>query len=171
MISEDVVRQALEEASDYSQAQATSVVESIAEAQPELFSFVVELTEDLSEETVNVALQMFVTIMRAYELGSPEPVRRIDRRAMTRAYNRNEEMLEALTDAAKAGMSERADPPPLRQPHLMRFLVETVMEDEEQFTAEESGMLFLVLKTVIDAVDTAAKPLRRKPRLGLVTKE
>jgi len=167
MISEDVVQRALDEASEYSPAKATSVVKATAEAQPELFAFVVELTEDLSEETMSLALMMLVTILRAYEIGSTQPVREIDRRAMTRAFRKNETMLETILQSPEAKLLD-AVPKAFRQPHLMRFVVETVMEDEDQFTPEESGTLFLVLKTAIDALDTAAKPQRHRPKLAVV---
>jgi len=167
MISEDDVKRALDEASGYTPAKATSVVKTVAEAQPELFAFVVEFTEDLSEETMSLALMMLVTIVRAFELGSPQPVRQIDRRAMTRAYRKNESMIEEIAAAPEAGLLKAA-PKAFRQPHLMRFVVEAVMEDEDQFTEEESGTLFLALKSVIDALDTAAKPPRLRPKLKVV---
>jgi len=47
-----------------------------------------------------------------------------------------------------------------RQPHVMRYVVESLMETEGgpypvELTEEEIGTLFLVLKTVIDVLDDA----------------
>lgn len=167
MISDDVIRQALDEASRYSATKATSAVKATAEAQPELFAFVQELTEDLSENATSLGLMMLVTILRAFELGSAQPPKEVDRKAMTRAMRKNEAMLDGLIGAPEATLREAANPKGFRQPHLMRLVVAMVMEDEDRFTPEEAGTLFLVFKTVVDALDTATKPLR-KPRLTLV---
>lgn len=49
-----------------------------------------------------------------------------------------------------------------RQPFVMRYLVETLIEapegdDAVALTEEETGTLFLVLKTVIDVLDQSLK--------------
>ncbi len=157
-IPEAVVEEVWREVAAFDPDQAGQEMESTAKKQRELISFVDAYSEDLSQEAAELAFYMFFTIYRMFQQQSEARIKPIKGGKIERCLDNNEDLLGRLEGAHEKFVERVAKVESSRQPHVMRYLVETLMEAPEGedpvfLTEEETGALFLVLKTVIDVLD------------------
>ena len=129
-----------------------------AKRQRELLSFIAAYSEDLSQEAAELAFYMFFTIYRMFQKSAPAKIETVRGSRIETCLDQNEDMLARLEGAHEKFVERIAKVESSKQPFVMRYLVETLIEapegDDPVFlTEEETGALFLVLKTVIDVLD------------------
>ncbi len=157
-ISEAVVEETWQEVSGFSPERASREMGATAEKQRHLLSFVAAYTEDLSSEASELAYYLFFTIHRMFQKGSPRAIGSLSGSQIEHSLDQNEELLGRLEGAHERFVERVAEVESSRQPWVMRYLVETLIEapdgeDPVFLTEEEIGALFLVLKTVVDVLD------------------
>ena len=76
---------------------------------------------------------------------------------LIKCYERNESLIERLEEAQEKFFDRVAMVQTSRQPYVVKYVVDALMDDEGKdpvaLTGEQKGFLFLVLKTVIDILD------------------
>ena len=157
-ISEELVEETWQEVATFSPARAEKEMNRTAGRQREILGFIAAYSEDLSQEAAELAFYMFFTIYRMFHKSSRRKIPRITGDAIEESLDQNESLLERLDGAHEKFVERVAQVESSRQPWVMKYLVETLMEADEgedpvYLTEEESGALFLVLKTVIDVLD------------------
>ena len=157
-ISEDLVEMTWQEVARFSPRRAEREMSRTAEKQKHLIGFVAAYTEDLSQEASELAFYMFFTIYRMFQMGSPRSLGSIGGDDIEHSLDQNEDLLSRLEGAHVRFIERVAQVESSRQPWVMKYLVETLIEADEgedpiYLTEEETGALFLVLKTVVDALD------------------
>ncbi|MEM7581973.1 MAG: hypothetical protein AAF560_01215 [Acidobacteriota bacterium] len=162
MISEDLVEDAWMEVGAMPPAKAERAMQRVAKKQRDLIAFVAAYSEDLSESAAELAFYMFFTIHRMFEKAAGGKLQRIRGGRVERCLDQNEQLLGRLDGAHEKFIERVAMVESSRQPFVMRYLVETLMEapdgeDPVDLTEEEIGVLFLVLKTLIDVLDQSLK--------------
>jgi hypothetical protein len=70
--------------------------------------------------------------------------------------------MERLEGAHENFLNRVASVQTSRQPHMVNYLVDALMEEDEgedaaQLTEEQKGFIYLLLKTVIDVLDQEGK--------------
>ena len=133
-----------------------------AELQPGLLSFVMAFTEELSPDAHGLATYLHFVIFRIFEQGTKRRIRRVRASQIDHRLERNEKMVARLEHAHPRFLEKTALTEASRQPHVVQYLVEAIMEapDEEdplELTEEEEGTVFLVMKIVIDVLDHARR--------------
>jgi hypothetical protein len=84
------------------------------------------------------------------------------------AYEKNEKFIERFLNADERFLERAAESVASAQPFVVQYLVEAIFgppeEDGESLTMseEDTGEIFLTLKTVIDVLDRAASPRVKK---------
>ncbi len=159
-ISEALVEATWQEVAGFSPDRAGREMDHTAKHQRELIGFIAAYTEDLSRESAELAFYMFFTIFRMFKQSAAGRIPSISGDQIEQCLDQNEGMLERLEGAHEKFVERVAKVEASRQPFVMRYLVETLIEapdgDDPVFlTEEETGALFLVLKTVIDVLDQA----------------
>lgn len=157
-IREALVEETWQEVATFSPRKAEQAMERTAKKQRELIAFLHAYTEDLSREAAELGFYMFFTIYRMFERGSGERIKPVKSGRIERCLDQNEDLLSRLEGAHARFVERVAQVEASRQPHVMRYLVETLIEAPEGedpvfLTEEESGTLFLILKTIIDILD------------------
>jgi len=157
-ISEAMVEETWQELAEFTPGQADREMNRTAKKQRELIGFIAAYTEDLSREAAELAFYMFFTIYRMFQKSSGGGVQGIRGDQIEHWLDQNEGMLERLEGAHEKFVERVAKVEASRQPFVMRYLVETLIEapdgeDPIPLTEEETGALFLVLKTVVDVLD------------------
>ncbi len=157
-ISESLVEETWQEVAAFSPQRAEREMNRTARKQRHLLSFVAAYTEDLSRDASELAFYMFFTIYRMFQKSCPRAIRSIRGGRIERSLDQNERLLGRLEGAHERFVERVAEVESSRQPWVMRYLVETLIEAPEGeepvvLTEEEIGALFLVLKTVVDALD------------------
>ena len=156
-IHETLVEETWQEVAGFSPRRAEREMNRTAKKQRELIGFIAAYTEDLNREAAELAFYMFFTIYRMFQKSSGG-MQRITGDQIEHCLDQNEGMLERLEGAHEKFVERVAKVEASRQPFVMRYLVETLIEapdgeDPVHLSEEEIGALFLVLKTVIDALD------------------
>jgi len=158
MIPDEIVQATSKEVAAFRGPRARKEMGRLAKRQPELLPFVVVETEDLSPEAHELAIYLFFVVTRIFEKGGT--LSRISGTVILEQFQDNIDELERLAAAHDRFVEKAAAGQASRQPHVMRYVVESLMETgggpyPVELTAEEVGTLFLVLKTVIDVLDDA----------------
>ncbi len=157
-VSEALVEETWQEVARFTPQRAEKEMNRTAGKQRHLLGFVAAYTEDLSREASELAFYMFFTICRMFEKSSPRTIRSIGGGEIEHSLDQNEKLLGRLEGAHERFVERVAEVESSRQPWVMKYLVETLIEADEgedpvYLTEEETGALFLVLKTVVDAID------------------
>ncbi len=159
-ISEFQVDEACHEIANFSERRAEREMNQTARKQRELIGFIAAYTEDLSREAAELAFAMFFTIYRMFQNSADDDVESIRGSQIEHSLDQNESLLQRLEGAHVKFVERVAKVEASRQPFVMRYMVETLIdapddEDPVVLTEEETGALFLVLKTVVDVLDHA----------------
>ncbi len=159
LIRESRVDETCREIADFSPRRAEREMTRVARKQRELIGFIAAYTEDLSRDAAELAFATFFTIYRVFQK-SAGGVKRISGGQIEHSLDQNENLLQRLDGAHEKFVERVAQVEASRQPWVMRYLVETLIdapddEDPVFLTEEEIGTLFLVLKTVVDVLDHA----------------
>lgn len=154
-IPEEIVEKTWREVAFFSPERAEREMERIGLSQPELLAFVVEFTEEMGIEVRELGVYIFFVIFRMFQkmLGR---VRKISSQEIIKCYEENEALLERLEGAHEKFFDRVTRVQISRQPHVFKYMVEALMEEEGEgivLTEEEKGILFILLKTVIDVLD------------------
>jgi hypothetical protein len=128
--------------------------------QRHLLSFVVVFTEELRPEVHELAVFLYFVIYRIFHKATPGKIRPIKGSKIERCWERNEGLLAGLAEAHPRFLEKVVIDEAAGQPFVVKGLVEAIMsaplgDDPINLTEEESGTLYLVLKTVIDVLDDA----------------
>jgi len=165
MIPDEIVQETWQEVARFEDKQARKEMTRLSKRQTELLAFVVVETEELSPEAHELAVYVFFVVLRIFEKGGT--VARIPDEAILQQFQKNTDELERLSGAHDRFLERAAVDQVSRQPHVMRYVVEALMEsgegpDSVDLTEEELGILFLVFKTAVDLLDAALEPRHKR---------
>ena len=161
-IPDALVEETWQEMGSWSDEDVRRLMKRIARTQGPLAVFVMTLTEHLSADARQLALYLFAMIQCMF-WKTPGRVRRARPTEIEAAYERNLEFLSRFENADERFLERAASSMDLSQPFVMKYLVEALIEAPEEddpvvLSEEETGELFLILKTVIDTLDKISHP-------------
>jgi hypothetical protein len=159
-ISDEVVEATWQEVAQMEPDEAQTAMQEVAKQQPVLLAHVMASTDDLRDEAQELAIYVFFVIHRIFEAASKEPLVEVSIEKVADHADRNDALLERLSGAHDRFLARVTAVETARQPYVYRYLSEVIIEEGEQdpeleLNEEESGLLFITLKTVIDALDEA----------------
>lgn len=160
-VSEHTIQQVAEETNQLDPETLFARMDHLSEVQPNLLGFMVEFTQELSQPAREQAMYLFFVTYRTFREAHDGDLPTITPEVVIDAFEYNEDMLEGLQDAPSDFWSATAREEAASQPYLVRYVVEGLFatsaeaEPAEELNEEEQGYLFLLLKTVIDALDRA----------------
>lgn len=159
-ISPEVVERAVEEVAGLSPARGRREVERILQDQEALFSLVMDVTAELSDEAHSMALYLGVVVYRAYEM------------AFSDLPAATEDEIAAVFEANQAWLQETEtsdeDATPeweLPQPAVMQYVGDCLFAEEEEpeLDEEDQGLTFLALKAFVEVLDRCAARRETSP--------
>jgi hypothetical protein len=158
-IDEDIVEATWQEVGSMEPQDAQSAMQEAAEKQPALLTYVMAATAETREEVQELGVYLYYVIFRMFEVGAEKPLEEVSIEAVERHADRNDDLLERLESAHDRFFERVSEVETARQPYIYRYLVEALFEEEDdesvELAEEETGLLFLTLKTVVDAMDEA----------------
>lgn len=161
-ISEAMVEETWNEVGELPPDEAQNQVQGLWKRQPELMRFMVELTEEVSEGACELAFYLFFVVVRMFEKAYGSGVQEVTIDGIVESFEANQEFLERLAMVQEKFLERLSDPALWEQPYVLRYVVEALMEvseaeeDPVELSEQEFGYLFLLLKTVIDALHRAS---------------
>ncbi len=135
----------------------------VSKQQPEILSFIVELTEDLDEDFRGFAFYMFFVIYRVFENGYGKKIDPVASVELIKFLEDNEKLMESLEGTNEEFFENVAKVQMSSQPYIIRYVVETLFDEFQDensiFLGEEDiGYLFLIMKTIIDVLNKMTDP-------------
>nr|MBC8361074.1 hypothetical protein [Candidatus Desulfatibia profunda] len=157
-ISEELVEETWQEVALFSAARAGKEMTKVGKNQADLLAFIFELTEDLDQQVKELALYMFFVIYQTFQKGYGKKIKRITADQIIECYEDNEKLVESLETAHDRFYDRIARVQVSAQPYVLKYVVDTLFEAPEDedpvyLTEEDTGFLFLLLKTVIDLLN------------------
>ncbi|PIQ95224.1 MAG: hypothetical protein COY75_05805 [Nitrospirae bacterium CG_4_10_14_0_8_um_filter_41_23] len=156
-ISEKFVEKTWQEVAGFSTNRAIKEMQKMGKNQSDLLAFLMALTEDLDPEVRELAIYIAFVVYRIFE-GSRIRIKKITSKEIIDCYEYNEDLIGKLEGADEKFIDRIARIQISKQPHVMKYVVEALMEGSEDgddvvLTDEDKGFLFLLLKTVVDLLD------------------
>lgn len=156
-IPEAIVEKTWQEVAGFSPDRAKKEMMKIGNSQPELLAFVMESAQEMGQEVRELAIYMFLVVYRMFQEAHGK-IKKISSEEIIECYEHNEGLLERLEGAHEKFLDRVASVQTSRQPYVVKYVVDALMEEDEgedavALTDEQKGFLFLLLKTVIDALD------------------
>ena len=157
LIPEELVEETWQEVAGFSPVRGQKEMEKLGKKQPDLLSFMLVFTEDLNPEVKELAIYMFFVVYRIFQKSSKKEIRKIPGKEVEKCYESNEKLVEKTEGIHEKFLERIAKTQVLKQPHVMDYVLSTLMEPDEEdpieLTPEDIGYLFLLFKTVIDLLD------------------
>lgn len=157
-ISETIVEETWQEISGYTPERASREMMQFGKSQPNLLSFVIELTEELGEQAEELAVYLLFVVHSMFQKGYGRKIRKITQKEVIESFEKNGKLLESLEKAHEKFFERVAETQVSSQPFIIKYIVDTLFEepeddDEEPLGEEEIGHIFLLLKTVVDVLN------------------
>jgi hypothetical protein len=128
----------------------------IGNNQPDLLAFVMESSKEMGQEVRELVIYMFLVIYRMFQKAHGK-IKKISSEEIIECYEHNESLMERLEGADEKFLDRIASVQTSRQPYVVNYVVEALMEEEGEdavaLTEEQKGFLYLLFKTVIDVLD------------------
>ncbi len=162
IIPEELVEEIWQEVSGFTPQRGGREMQKLGQEQPELLAFMLELSDDLDLEVKELAVYMFVVVYRMFRKAYGKRIRKVTAKKILDGYEKNERLILDLEEAHEKFYDRIARVQISEQPFVVRYVVETLVEmpDEEDpivLTDDDIGVVFLLLKTVIDLLNQATE--------------
>lgn len=157
-ITDEIVAQTWREVATYSQEMARDRMKEVGQEQPYLLTFALEFMEGLNDEVKEQGVYTFFVVYQIFRNGYGKDIPMVLPELIEECYEKNEKFVTSL-ESAHEKFAERATKVQISaQPAIIKYLVEVLIEespheDEHPLSEEEIGRLFIILKTVMDALN------------------
>lgn len=157
-IPETLVTDTWQASARSSPSEAKAAIGRLGRRQPALLAYVLAASEPLSPAAGAFMVYVFFVLARIF-YATGEKVRRVPPAAIDECEANIEARLTSLQGTHDAFVDRAALVLSGNQPHVFRYLVETIMEvpsdpiDPIPLTPEEQGAIFIALATAITALD------------------
>ena len=134
-------------------------MERVSKAQPALLAYVMASSEELGEAAQELALYMFVVIHKAFEKQFGVKLQNAGMKQVEEQHDLNEQVLASLIGHEEEDLVDTAIAHAEIQPVVYRYIIESIMEPDEDTELSEfdQGALALTMKTVLDVLDGSVR--------------
>jgi hypothetical protein len=160
IVPEQVVEAASQEIGGLSEHQARRHMQRVSRAQPALLAFVSTFSENLSTDAAELAIYMFVVIVQMFEMHFGKRLQNVGAKRIGSIYEENVETLDRLIDADERWIERAAIVQGEKQLWVWKYVVECLFEPDDpelNLSEEDQGSLAIIMKTVIDALDSSVR--------------
>jgi hypothetical protein len=157
MIMSESVEKACAQVGEYNDEMMMTEFDRFFKAQPAICDFVVELTNESSQQIQEITLFLAYMIFKAVEAGRTAALDPVTPKAIEAAYHDSEVWIDRVSQAAGTDLdatiasSLEQDTEPFLLQYVISELNES-LEDGSDLNDEEKGEVFFVLKTVISSL-------------------
>jgi hypothetical protein len=157
-LSEEFVEKTWQQIAAFTPDRANKEMIAMGKNQPDLLAFLMAYTDDLQQEVKELAIYIaFVVYKMFLDSGG---IQRISSRDIMAKYDENTRFMESIEGADEKFIDRIARVQVSKQPYVMKYVLEALMEDAEEdgidLTEEDIGSLFLLFKTEIEVLDKRA---------------
>ncbi len=160
LLSEGFVEKTWKQVAEFTPARANKEMLTMGKNQPDLLAFLMAYTDDLQQEVKELAIYIVFVVYKMF-LDSSGKIPRISSKEIMARYNENTRFMESLEGANENFIDRIANVQVPKQPYVMKYVLEALMEDAEEdsvnLSEEDIGLLFMLFKTEIEVLDKRAQ--------------
>ncbi|MEZ4713012.1 MAG: hypothetical protein R3A44_37835 [Caldilineaceae bacterium] len=159
MISEQIVTETWQGMDGMSESNAAMLIDQMRREQPVVMMYLLAASEQSFElEEGQAVFYIGIVIWLIMRKGKPR-LRKVGEKLLERTIQQNETQLEELSADPDADLMMAATTMTYPEPEVLRYIVEALMEPDEEveFTEDEMGLAFMILKNVLDALIASRK--------------
>jgi hypothetical protein len=160
IVSEQTVEAAWKKIGGLSNDEARRHIQRIFRKQPALGSFVNAFSEDLSDSAAELAVFILVVIIEVFGAQFGKRLQNVGPKRIESIHADNLDMLERLIGADEQWVARAAVVESEEQPYVWKYVPQCLFEREDpeiSLSEEDQGSLALIMKTVIDALDSSIR--------------
>ncbi|MDZ7290139.1 MAG: hypothetical protein ONB44_01810 [candidate division KSB1 bacterium] len=159
-VPEEIVERTWREMAQMPLQEVPRIIQRMEKEQPEILGFLLGIDYDIfNQDERELLLYLGVVIWQIMMQGRPRP-KRVTAKRMDQIINRTDQMAEYLMSESEEGFEQTVEMifKGHNQINVLRYAVEALfeMDDEEEQSGvreEMKGLIFMNLKTVIEALD------------------
>jgi hypothetical protein len=160
LLSEGFVEKTWKQVAELTPDRTNKEMLAMGKNQPDLLAFLMAYTDNLQQEVKELAIYIAFVVYKMFLDSSGKITRILSREIMTR-YNENTRFMESLEGANEKFIDRIARVQVSKQPYVMKYVLEALMEDAEEdginLSEEDIGLLFILFKTEIEVLDKRAQ--------------
>jgi len=160
IVPEQVVEVVCLEIGRLSEDEARLHMHRLSRRQPALLAFVTAFSEDLTKDGAELAIYMFVVIVHMFEMHFGKRLQNVGPKRIESTHEENVKMLDRLTGAHERWLDRAAVAQSEKQPWVWKYVVECLFEPDDpelSLSEEDQGSLAIIMRTVIDALDSSVR--------------
>jgi hypothetical protein len=158
-LSEGFVEKTWQQVAEFNPDRANKEMTAMGKNQPDLLAFLMAYTEDLHQDVKELAMYIAFVVYKMF-LDSSGKIPKISGKEIMARYDENTRFVESLEGADEKFIDRIANIQVSKQPYVMKYVLEALMEDAEEdgmnLTEEDIGSLFMLFKTEIEVLDQTA---------------
>lgn len=159
-ISENLVEETWQEVGSFTPEQGSNEVRKLGQEQPDLLAFMLEFSDDFTQEVKELAIYMLVVVYRMFCKAHGKQIGSVSAEEIMASYDKNEKLILSLEGAHERFYDRIARIHISDQPYVMKYVIDALAETPEEddpivLTDDEMGILFLLFKTVVDVLNEA----------------
>jgi hypothetical protein len=158
-LSEEFVEKTWRQVAEFAPDRADKEMTAMGKNQPDLLAFLMAYTDDLRQEVKELAIYIAFVVYKMF-LDSSGKIPRISSNEIMVTYDENTRLIESLEGAHEKFIDRIAGVQVSKQPYVMKYVLEALMEDTEEdgidLTKDDIGSLFTLFKTEIEVLDKRA---------------
>jgi len=158
-LSEGFVEKTWQQIAKFTPDKANKEMIAMGKSQPDLLAFLMAYTEDLQQEVKELAIYIAFVVYKMF-FDSSGKIPRISSKEIMSMYDENMSLMESLEGAHEKFIDRIANVQVSKQPYVMKYVLEALMEDAEEdgidLTDEDIGSLFILFKTEIEVLEKRA---------------
>ena len=157
-IPEEIVEEIWQETAGFSPDQINKMIKKLSKSQPNLLAFIIEFSKDLDQQVKELAMYMLFVVFRMFQKSSQKKIKRISPEKIIEYYEKNVNFIQSLEGVHEKFFERIARVKLSEQPYVLKYVKETLMEapyeeDPILLTEEDTGFVFMLLKTVVDVLN------------------
>jgi len=158
-LSEQFVEKTWQRVAGFTPERAHEEMVAMGKNQPDLLAYLMNYTDDLLQDVKELAIYIAFVVYKMF-LDSGGKIPKISGKEIMAGYDENTRLIESLEGAHENFIDRIAGVQVSKQPYVMRYVLEALMEDAEEdginLTEEDIGTLFILFKTEIEVLDKSA---------------
>jgi hypothetical protein len=159
LLSEGFVDKTWKQVAELTPDRTNKEMLAMGKNQPDLLAFLMAYMDDLQQEVKELAIYIAFVVYKMF-LDSSGKIPRISSKEIMARYNENTRFMESLEGAHEKFIDRVASVQVSKQPYVMKYVLEALMEDAEKdginLSEEDIGLLFILFKTEIEVLDKRA---------------
>lgn len=160
-ISEDTIESTWQTIAELPPEKTGEAIFAFSEAQPNLIDFVMDCTDDMNKETSEFCTYILYVVYQMFANASKSNIPLVTAEQMEAQYNATcdviDKIQEADGDPEAVGLESTFE----NQPNVYQYLSEMLLDDSEDdpedqmsISEEDTGEIYMMMKCVIDVVDS-----------------